>query len=241
MAIRKKFIDIELPIIREETHALGSVEELNGRNIKLDLSRKLRGKGVKVTFKLSNEDGTLVGYPSKIELLKAYIRKLMRPRINYVEDSFEVKLADVQVKVKPFLITRKKVSKAVRRNLRNTAKEFLLENLKEKNFLQVCNEILSGSLQKEMHPKLKKVYPLSFCDLRIFETKEIEKINKEVSLEKKEEKILEEAKEILEEKSQIEELEEELAKEESEEKTQAEEVEEELKKKTTKKTSKKKE
>ena len=28
-----------------------------------------------------------------------------------------------------------------------------------------------------MLPKLKKVYPLSFCDIRIFETKEIEKID----------------------------------------------------------------
>ena len=30
-----------------------------------------------------------------------------------------------------------------------------------------------------MLPKLKKVYPLSFCDIRVFETKELEKIDME--------------------------------------------------------------
>ena len=101
----------------------------------------------------------------------------MRKRVDYVEDSFTARCADIKATVKPLLITRKRVSRAVRRNLRNTTKEFLLEYLKEKDYNDICNELIDGILQKAMLPKLKKVYPLSFCDIRIFETKEIGKID----------------------------------------------------------------
>jgi phage-related protein len=63
--------------------------------------------------------------------------------------------------------------------------------MKEKEYLEIYNEILDGTIQKAMLPKLKKVYPLSFSDIRIFETKELEKIDLEkASAEKiKEEEI----------------------------------------------------
>jgi len=78
--------------------------------------------------------------------------------------------------------------------LRNTAKEFLLEYTKEKEYLEICNEIFDGTLQKILLPKLKKIYPLSFCDIRVFETRELEKIDlgKVANLPKKEDVISEE-------------------------------------------------
>jgi ribosomal protein S3AE len=131
----------------------------------------------------------LIAIPNKMELVKSYIRRMMRKRTDYVEDSFNAKCKDVNVMVKPFLITRKKVSRAIRKNLRNTAKTFLLEYLKDREFNEVCEELRNGSLQKALLPKLKKVYPLSFCDLRVFETKEISKISLDKIMEsaKKEE------------------------------------------------------
>jgi hypothetical protein len=58
----------------------------------------------------------------------------------------------------------------------------LLGYFKEKSYNDICLELMDGSVQKTLLPKLKKVYPLSFCDLRVFETKEIEKINLEDAL-----------------------------------------------------------
>ena len=177
MAERKKFIDIQVPILNTTVRALGTPENLNNKTIKLDLTRQLRGKGLIIKFRIFNQEGKLVAIPNNMTLSTSYIRRTMRKRVDYVEDSFQVRCADIRAIAKPFLITRKKVSRAVRKNLRNTAREFILEYLKEKDYIEICNEILDGTLQKTMLPKLKKVYPLSFCDIRIFETKELKKID----------------------------------------------------------------
>jgi len=177
MADKKKFIETDLPLIGDSARILGSVEELKGKTIKLDLTRKMRGKGLTVKFKIFDVDGKLVGIPSQMELITSYIRRMMRKRADYVEDSFKAQCSDIRVTIKPFLITRKRVSRAVRRNLRNTAKEFLLAYVKERDYNTVCEELLNGNLQKTMLPKLKKVYPLSLCDIRVFETKELEKVD----------------------------------------------------------------
>ena len=183
MAERKKYIDVQVPIVGETLRVLGTPENLNNKTIKLDLTRQLRGKGITIKLRIFNQEKKLVAIPNKIELTKSYIRRMMRKRTDYVEDSFQAKCADIRVTIKPFLITRKKVSRVVRKNLRNTTKEFLLEYTKEKNYIEICNEIINGTLQKTILPKLKKIYPLSFSDIRIFETKELEKINIEKASE----------------------------------------------------------
>lgn len=189
MAERKKYITAKAPILNQEIRILGTPEELNNKTIKLDLTRKLRGKGLTIKLRIFNKDGQLIAVPNKMELTLSYIRKIMRKRTDYVEDSFTARCADIKATIKPMLITRKKVSRAVRRNLRNTAREFILEYVKEKDYVQVCEEILKQDLQKTMLPKLKKVYPLSFCDIRVIDTKEIENIDIEkASLEREQDK-----------------------------------------------------
>lgn len=209
MAERKRYIEVQVPILNSSMRVLGTAETLHDKTIKLDLTRQLRGKGLTIKLRIFNQEGNLIAFPNNMELSTSYIRRMMRKRTDYVEDSFQARCLDVKVIVKPFLITRKKVSRAVRRNLRNTAREFILGYLKEKDYIEVCNEILDGILQKAMLPKLKKVYPLSFSDIRIFETKELDKIDMEkasVSKEKAEEDIEEEN---LEEENKDDDLEEE--------------------------------
>jgi len=222
MAERKKYIEAQIPILNSGFRVLGTPENLDKKTIKLDLTRQLRGKGLTMTFRLFNDEGKLIGVPNKMELVTSYIRRMMRKRSDYVEDSFKAQCADIRTIVKPLLITRKRVSRAVRRNLRNTAKEFLLGYLKEKDFNEVCQELLEGTLQKTLLPKLKKVYPLSFCDIRVFETKEIQKIDLKKVSEKKVEEQVEEVEEIKEEVEETPEKESEKKTEEKEESTKKE-------------------
>lgn len=175
MALKKKFIDVELPIVGETLSVLGEPELLNKRTIKLDLSRKLKGRGLEVTFIILNKDKKLIGYPKDLVLMRSYVQRMMRPRVNYVEDSFDISCTDISAKIKPFLITRKKVSRAIRNSLRKAAREFLIEYTKGKTYMEVAQEVIYGNIQKEMYPKLKKVYPLSLCEIRILETKQIDK------------------------------------------------------------------
>jgi ribosomal protein S3AE len=204
MALKRKFIEIEIPLIEESISVLGSVETLKNKTIKLDLTRKLRGKGLEITFKILKKGEKLIGVPKKIKILGFYIRRMMRKRVNYVEDSIKAECKDLRSIIKPFFITRKKVSRAVRKNLRNTAQKFLLDYLKDKKYVEICEKILRGELQKSLLPKLKKVYPLSFCDIRVFEilkssdlSEDIleKKIKKEIEEETKKPKPAEESKE----------------------------------------------
>lgn len=242
MAIKKKFIDVEIPILGEETSVLGTPETLNNRTIKLDLSRKLRGRGLEATFVILEKEKKLMAYPKSLLLMRSYIQRVMRKRVNYVEDSFEVQCTDIKARIKPFLITRKKVSRAVRNNLRRTTKEFLVEYAKDKTYLELAAKIIFNEVQKDMHPKLKKVYPLSLCEIRVFETTQIDKAN--LTMPKREERV---AAEVKEEKSQIEEIEEaQKAKKEKEEAkeeivTQADEIEAAAKKPKKSKAKKEKE
>ena len=206
MAERKRFISVQVPILGSEMRILGTAEELHKKTIKLDLTRQLRGKGLTVKLRIINQEGKLVAIPNKMELVTSYVRRMMRKRTDYVEDSFQARCADVRVTIKPLLITRKKVSRAVRKNLRNTAREFILEYIKEKEFIEICNEILDGTLQKAMLPRLKKVYPLSFSDIRVFETKELEKIDMEKATKMPAEEVQEDIQEVAEEVEEKEEV-----------------------------------
>lgn len=175
---KKKFIDIEVPLLKTSIEALGTKASLTSKTIKLDLSRKLRGKGLNVTFQITNTNDTLIAVPKKMELLTSYIVKIVRKKVDYVEDSFQTTTKDgINVDIKPLLITRKKVSRAVRRNLRNVAKENILEYVKNNDYLDITEALFHSELQKTILPKLKKVYPLAFCDLRVFNALNISKLD----------------------------------------------------------------
>ncbi len=248
MATRKKFIDVNLAIVNETLPVLGDPESLAGKTIKLDLSRKLKGRGLEVVFQILANGKELTGYPKNMTLMRSYITRMMRKRVNYVEDSFTSSCKDVPVTIKPFLITRKKVSRAIRNNLRRTTKEFILEYTKTKTYMELAESILFGEMQKEMYPKLKKVYPLSLCEIRVLEIKDVSKVDLTVK-EKPKIEVTEEVEEL----TQAEELElaekkarEEAKKEEKEtleEKIAAQDdnVSSEEKKEKPKKTKKKKE
>ena len=184
---KKRFFNIEMPLIKKTTQLQAfEVKDLDGKYIKYDLTRLFKGKSMLITFKTVLEEDEVHTKPKELRLMPYYLRRMVRRGTNYVEDSFSTNSKDAQIRLKPFLVTRRKVSRAVRKNLRNTAKEFIIEYIKEKDYNTICNELLDGILQKAMLPKLKKVYPLSFCDIRIFETKELEKIDMEKASEMQE-------------------------------------------------------
>jgi ribosomal protein S3AE len=169
---KKKFFEIDLPLIGEKLEASGHViTDLNNKTIKIDLARKLKGKATDLIFNIKVEDNKAIGYPKKLVVLPSFISHIFHNGASYVEDSFISKTKNSEVLIKPFLITRKKVSRAVRNTLRNSAKNWINDYLIQKEDFEVFNDILSGEMQKQLSLKLKKIYPLSVCEIRIFEIK----------------------------------------------------------------------
>lgn len=164
---KKKFFAIELPLIKQKAELLAtSQEELIGRTVKIDLTRKLRGKSLDIIFKIKSEKEKLKAQPFRLQLLQYFIRRMMRKSINYVEDSFSAETKDVTLRIKPFLITRKKVSRKVRKALREKAKEEITKEAKSKSYEEIFSDILSNKFQKSLSLKLKKIYPLALCEIR---------------------------------------------------------------------------
>lgn len=166
---RQRFFDVEMPIINKETQLYGfDLEELNGRTISYDLTRFLRGKGVLLRLKVKVENNEATAKPIELLVLPSFIRRMMRKGTNYVEDSFSAECKDSKVTIKTFFITRKKVSRAVRKALREKAREELLNYIKSKSSEELFDEIIKNKTQKTLSLQLKKVYPLSFCEIRVF-------------------------------------------------------------------------
>lgn len=190
--IKKKFFEIEIPLTNSKVDVLAySKEELENRTIKLDLTRQLRGKSIEIMFLVKLKEGKAIGEPRKLNLMSYFIRRMLRKNISYVEDSFSAECEDSSLRIKPFMITRKKVSRRVRKALRELAQEWIIDYVKDKKAKDIFSEIISNRLQKSLSVKLKKIYPLALCEIRVMN---IEHIKEQEELKIKEEKIGEKPK-----------------------------------------------
>lgn len=188
---KKKFLQVNIPLINKEIELLGnSIESLDNRFIKLDMTSDLRGKSLELNLKVSLKEGKAVAEPLQAYLLEYYIRRMMRKGTDYVEDSFLVNCKDHRIRIKPFMITRKRVSKQVRKALRDCTKKEIEEYVKEKNFQNLVIDMINNKIQKELNQKLKKIYPLGLCEIKfigIEDSKEYvakETIEKEIEVKK---------------------------------------------------------
>ena len=175
--VKKGFFEVSVPLTSTKISLYGeSLEQLNGKVIRLDLTRSLKGKSLELKYKVSLDKDKLVGVPVSLSLFQSYIRRMMRKGVDYVEDSFVAECQDGKALVKVFLITRNRVSRAVRNALRNEAKKSLLVHLKSRTTGEVFSEITANKIQKEMSLKLKKIYPLALSEIRHFEALKEKKV-----------------------------------------------------------------
>lgn len=169
-SIKKQFYEIEAPLTatKIELYA-GSPEELIGKTIKLDLTKNLKGKSLELKLRIIKEDGKLLCKAEKIELINSYLRKAIRNGADYAEDSFVTECRDTKARIKPLLVTRKRVSRKTLKILRETTRKNLEAYVKTRNAEEIFTEIISNKLQKQLAQKLKKIYPLAMCEIRMFE------------------------------------------------------------------------
>src|SRR3989338_8358329 len=173
---KKAFFDVKVPLTSTKIQLYaGSAEELNGRVVKIDLTRSLKGKSFELKYKIKSNNDTLEGEPVSLWLAGSYIRRMIRRGTDYVEDSFVVECKDGKAIVKPFMITRHKVSRVVRNELRQNAKKHLIEYMKNRGTMELFGDLMTNKIQKEMSLKLRKIYPLALCEVRVFEILKEEK------------------------------------------------------------------
>ena len=165
---KKRFFDVDIPILKKTTQLQAfEIKELEGRRFKYDLTRFLRGKNMILDLKTVIKNDKATSYPIQAKLLPYYLKRVVRKGTNYVENSFSVECKNATLKIKPLLVSRRKISKAVRKALRDKVKEELESYVKNKKFEELFEELLKNQIQKPLSLKLKKIYPLSLCEIRI--------------------------------------------------------------------------
>ena len=211
---RKKFFEVDIPLIRKQTQLYAfDIKELEGRDIKYDLTRILKGKNILLRLKVSVEKDNAIAVPMEINLLSSLLQRVVRKGTDYVEDSFSAECKDAQLRIKPLFVTRARVSRQIKKALREEAKEELMKAIKSEDSEKVFEDVLRGKIQKELSLKLKKIYPLSFCEIRILKVEKflensskddtaVPKKEGEKEIRTKKEKIKEDTENIFEEESQ---------------------------------------
>ena len=185
--IKKKFFEVPVPLTAAKVKLYAiNAEELDNKIITLDMTKSLKGKNVELKARVSHKEGKTESELISLVLLPSYIRRIMRRGIDYVEDSFKTSCKDAEMIIKPFMITRNHVSRTVRKEIRNTARKFIESHARIKNSRELFSEIMTNKLQKAISLKVKKVYPLAFCEIRWIEIIGPAKKDKEDSQEVKE-------------------------------------------------------
>ena len=168
--IRKKFFEVSVPLTAAKVKLYAANEtELNNKVINIDMTKNLKGKNVEMRAKVSYKDNELTSELISLIVTPSYFRRIMRRGIDYVEDSFETNCKDAQLRVKPFMLTRNRVSRTVRNEIRMTARKFIESYTNIKNTRELFSEIMTNKLQKALSLKVKKIYPLAFCEIRWIE------------------------------------------------------------------------
>lgn len=179
-AVKKGFYEVSAPFTSAKISLYAtSAEELNGKVVSLDLTRSLRGKSFIMSISVKAEGEKLNGEPVALELAGSYIRRMMRTGTDYVEDSFESECKDGKARIKMFMITRNKVSRAVRGDLRKTGREFLQSYARMRNVREIFGDLMTNKVQRELSFKLKKIYPLALCEVKSFRLMTMEALKKE--------------------------------------------------------------
>ncbi len=174
MVEKKKFFDVRLEVLDSIVPLLTTnADLLIGRVVKLDLTKILKGKNCEAKFLVKKIENEMIGEIYSFTIYPSYIRRLIGHNISIVEDSFVVKAQDCALRIKPFLITRKKVHRSVMKALRDDARDFLEKTAVERTRDQIFQAVITGILQRQLSKRLKKVYPLAVCELRVVKVEKV--------------------------------------------------------------------
>ena len=181
---RKKFFEVSVPLTSFKVNLYEYAPEyLENKIIKLDLTKSLRGKSLELKSKVKLKNDKLTAEIISLNLISSYIKRVMRKGIDYVEDSFELLSKDHKIRIKTFMITRKRVSRKVRKAIRDNARKYLISKARTRKTEELFSEIISNKIQKELSLKTKKIYPLALCEIRMIEI--IKNLEKKENLPKR--------------------------------------------------------
>lgn len=174
---KKRWVVILAPKIFNEQPIgetyISEFSEAQGRDASVSLTA-ITGDPQKQNIVLSftmngNTANAITTVSTGYRLTPAAVRKTMRRSKSKIEDSFKLTTSDnIPTIIKPVLVTKNRTNGAVLRNLRRTLKAYLTKKVTTTTFENMLLDLVMHKLQRELQDTLKKVYPLSTCEIKYF-------------------------------------------------------------------------
>ena len=168
--VKEKFYEVYMEQLTKNSLAdilAKPPKELIGKQVKVDLSSLARGKQGEIKGDIIDiKENKALAEVTGLKLYPNYVKRFVRRGATKVDDSIVVEISEKKrIRIKLTFITRKKVNRSVGSALRKEAKDFLTKLLANQKVIEIIKESLEGDLQKKLSKKLKKIYPLSFCEI----------------------------------------------------------------------------
>ena len=178
---------------------LSSLDKALGRSLKVnlrDLTGSIRDQNAYIQFKISKEESSsLYTKPIGFQLTSAYVKRMVRKNTSRVDDylNLETKTGE-KVIVKTLVVTRNKVQRSVRTEMRAQLLKLLSEEIGKVSFDDFLANLVSNKVLGSIKKKLAKVYPIREVALRSVSLIDKSKITKGDSVVEKDESVVVENK-----------------------------------------------
>lgn len=170
---------------------LSDIGSAVGRTVKVNLMQLIgdvKSQNSSVVFEISGVrnnklETRITGYSFSPASIKRYVRR----RMTRIDDSILIKTKDNKlVRIKPFLLTRDRVSRSVVYAIRSALRKELANLAIKSNYEDLFNLIIKYQIQKEFRKKLSKIYPIRSFEIRIVkeEKRDVHKLHEPIKLEK---------------------------------------------------------
>ncbi len=175
---KKKWISIFAPKMMGES-LLGEsfLEEADaavGKTLKINLMQitgDMKNQNAEVKFEITQaKDNKLETKVIGYYFSSATIKRFMRRHTSRIDDSLILMTQDgIKIRIKPFALTKSKVTRSVEHTLRLILKEEIMNAVKKTPYEALFMAVLKYQLQKEVKEKLNKIYPVKNLEIRILE------------------------------------------------------------------------
>ena len=146
-------------------------QDLVGKVVKanlMSLTNDPKKQSITVTFRvIETVNDTCQTDLVTYAINNAHIKRLVRKSTNKLEDSFLVKSKDgVAFRIKPILLTRYRANNSVLTVIRKKTQEAITSYFSQTESHQCFADVITNKLQMETKKMLKKVYPISICEIK---------------------------------------------------------------------------
>ena len=130
-----------------------------------------KGSKVKVDFEVESVTGTTAKTRfHSLELVRSYVRSMVRRRVSRIDPIFIVDTKDAdKLRIKALLITTRRVRTSIKDALRRETARLIQTAAKERTTDEFVKSIADDAMTKELRTGLHAIYPLKKVEIRKIE------------------------------------------------------------------------